>query len=663
METSFLSDIVVLFGLSIVVLLICHKIKIPPIIGFQLTGVLCGPTALGLVQNVEAVELLADVGVVLLLFTIGMEMSGEEFARLRKSILVGGTFQVLLTVACSMLIILACGLTWQEGILFGCLAALSSTAIVLSRLQQKAQSESPHGRLILAVMIFQDIAVVPMMLVIPFLAGQGEGNFVSLFFSALRTVAILGGGWVLARHVVPWIVRQVLSTRSKELLLMTVLGLCFAIALGTAWLGLSLALGAFLAGLLLSGSEYSLNALEGVLPFKEVFTSLFFISVGMLLDVHFFFANIGIILCFAAALVILKSLFALPAMMAVGYPLRTCILAALSLAQIGEFAFVLARSAMGAGLLDNNGYQMFLAASIITMLITPTIMDRAPTVASMVCRRLGVRGAEEISEEDSGLRDHLIIVGFGVGGQHLARTAREAGIPYVILEMNSETVARYRDREPIYIGDATLVKVLEHYGVCRARVLTIVISDPSAVRAITANARRLNPKLHIVARTRFLSEVKELQNLGASDVVSEDFETSIEIFTRVLGHYLVPQQTIEHFAGMIRKEHYAAARSAHVSGSNLAVLSEDILAGLEVSALKVESGASLAGCSLAQTRLRQKFGVTVVGLRRGGQIIPSPDGAVVLEANDTAYLFAAPEAITRVVPLFRGERSADGMDD
>ena len=654
MEIPLLPDIVKLFCLSIGVLLVCHKIKIPPIVGFLLTGVLCGPTALGLVENIHAVELLSEVGVVLLLFTIGMEMSGEELIRLRKPIFVGGTVQVLLTIASSALILIACGQTWQEGIMFGCIAALSSTAIVLSRLQQKAQSESPHGRLILAVMIFQDIAVVPMMLVIPFLAGHEGGNLTQLLLSAVRTLAILGGGWLLAKHVVPWIIKQVLYTRSKELLLMTVLGLCFAIAMGTAYLGLSLALGAFLAGLLLSGSEYSLNALEGVLPFKEVFTSLFFISVGMLLDVHVFFEHIVIIVCFAAALIVQKALFALPAAFAVGYPVKTAILAALSLAQIGEFSFVLARSAVDANLLDPTGYQMFLAASILTMLLTPSVMDQGPRVASLVYRLFHLKGSlDEKKDTDNELQDHLIIVGFGIGGQHLARTAREAGIPYVILEMNPETVARYREKEPIYGGDASLPLVLEHFGVHTARVITVVISDPSAVRAITATARKLNPRLHIVVRTRFLGEVSELKKLGADDVVSEDFETSIEIFSRVLTHYMVPVQTIERFTNSIRKEQYRSVRKPHLPGADLAALTDELLTGLEVVACKVEPESPIAGHRLMETDLRQKYGVTVVGIRHEGTIIPSPGGMAILHAGDTAFLFASPEGITEAMPLFR----------
>lgn len=653
MDIPLLPDIVAIFCLSIGVLLVCHQIKIPPIVGFLLTGVLCGPTALGLVQNPHAVELLAEIGVVLLLFSIGLEMSGEELMRLKRPVFVGGTAQVVLTVGAFMCLGVLTGQTWQQSMMYGFLASLSSTAIVLSRLQQKAQSESPQGRLDFSVLIFQDIAVVPMMLAIPILAGQGDTDLGGMLISAGRTLVILVGGWVLARHVVPRIMQLVLRTRSKELMLMTVLGLCFAIALG-----------AFLAGLLLSGSEYSLNVLEGILPFKDVFTSLFFISVGMLLDVGFLVHHLDKVFLFAALLIFLKSILSLPPMLLVGYPLRVSILAAMSLAQIGEFSFVLARSAVNSGLMDNDGYQMFLAASIVTMMLTPTVMEIAPKVASFVSRHMHMPVDEEAAaQKDESLKDHLIIVGFGVGGKHLARTAREAGIPYVILEMNPDTVSRYGGKEPIHGGDASKPLVLEHFGIQSARVIAVVISDPSAVRAITAVARKLNPKVHIVVRTRFLGEVDALRRLGADDVIPEDFETSIEIFSRVLGHYLVPRQTIERFVNSIRHEYYNMARQLRMTGMDLPSLADEVLTGLEVVACKVEPGCVLDGKRLMDTSLRKKYGVTVVGIRHAGQIIPSPGGDAFLHGDDTVFLFASPASLTTVMPFFRTDPEPEKAED
>lgn len=660
-QLPLLPQLVAVFCLAVVVILICHRIRIPEIVGLLFTGVLCGPSALGLVSDLKTVEMLSDVGVVLLMFTIGMELSREELSRICRPMLVGGLSQVTLVVAAFTGLSVLIGRSPAEGIMFGFLAALSSTAIVLSLFQSKARNETPQARLSLAVLIFQDIATVPMMLIIPQLAGMNSGDPLSLLRSGLRTVAVLGGGWVLARHVVPWIMELVARTRSRDLMLLTTLSLCLAIAMGTAQLGLSVSLGAFLAGLLLAGSTYSLSELEGVLPFKTVFTSLFFISVGMLLDVGFAFEHLGRVVGTAVSLISLKTLLALPAMLLLGYPLRVCIIAALCLSQIGEFSFVLAKSGVRYGLIDQLAYQMFLSGTIVTMALTPVIMNFAPRWAEVVVRRLGRK--EDKGEEISapvGLKDHLIIVGFGVGGRFLARTARKTGIPYVILEMNPQTVRRCRGSEPIHHGDATRPLVLSHFGVERARVLTVVISDPLAVREIAAVARKLNPRLHIVARTRFLGEIPTLKEMGADDVIPEDFETAVEIFSRVLAHYLVPRQTIEGFVREIREENYAMARNLPVGGTSLPKLTDKALSGMEVSAVRVDEASAVAGKTLAETALRVRQGITVVGIRRGETVIASPDGTRRLLPGDTAYLFGAAAAVAKAYPLFSAPEDGGG---
>lgn len=657
MEIPLLRDIVAVFCLSIGVLLAFYRLHVPPIVGFLLTGVLSGPSALGLVQDIEAVEIVAEFGVVLLLFTLGLEMSTKEMIRLRKPVLISGPLQTGLTTIAFIGIILLFGGKVPEGVYYGFLVALSSTAIVMGRMQQQAQTESPQGRLILAVLLFQDVVTVPMMLAIPLLAGRTAADPMALLMSAGRTIMILGGGLILAKHVVPLIMNQVMRTRSPELLLTTTLGLCLAIGMCTAWLGLSLALGAFLAGLLLAGSEYSLSVVEGVLPFKNVFTSLFFISVGMLLDLSFFISHIPQILFLVVLIIVVKSLMSLPAMLAVRYPIRVAVISSLSLAQIGEFSFVLAKSGVNNGLMSATNYQIFLAASILTMMLTPTLMSVGPKIGAFFARKassMGYNGAPEEEEKSTiALHDHLIIVGFGVGGQHLARTAKESGISYVILEMNPETVLRRGETEPIHQGDASSPRVLEKFGVHEARVLAIVISDPAAVRGIVSNAHKLNPKLHIVARTRFLTEVPALRDLGASDVIPEDFETSIEIFTRVLGHYLVARQIIEKFVNKIRQETYEMNRNLGIHGTDLpSLMDNSAFSGLEIAAVLVESGSDVVGKSLIELPLRRDYAITVVGVRHQDGKVTIPDGSTCLLEGDTAYLFAKPDSLSTAMPLF-----------
>jgi len=519
-EIPILTDVVMIFGLSSAVIIASHRFRIPPVIGFLLTGVLAGPYGLGLVGAEHEVEMFAEVGVILLLFVIGMELSLEELQRLKKPVFVGGAAQVLLTVAVFELPFMVFGVGLGKAIFVGFLAALSSTAIVLKLLAEKAQLGAPHGRISLGMLIFQDVAVVPMMLLIPLLAGVAGNPWMSLGEMAIKAALVGGVLIVAARKLIPRILEAVIRTRSRELFLMTTLGLCFAIALLTSSVGLSLSLGAFLAGLIMSESEYSHSALEGVLPFRDVFTSVFFVSIGMLLDPSFVLAHLPQVLGLTGAILVLKGALAAVAGRLLGYPWHVAILGGLCLCQIGEFSFVLAGVGMGSKLLTPSEYQYFLAVAIMTMAVTPFLIAAVPAISERLIRIMppGLKTAPP-KEAEEDMSDHLVIAGFGLGGKHLARAARAAGIRYVVLEMNPDTVRREQARgEPILYGDASQGAVLEHIGVSRARILAVVISDPAAIGRIVATARAHNPALHIVVRTRFVSEIEPLMQLGAQEV-------------------------------------------------------------------------------------------------------------------------------------------------
>ena len=659
METI-LSEIVILFVLSILVVLVCHSFRLPSIVGFLLTGVLCGPSALGLVNNMEVVDIMAEVGVAFLMFSIGMELSGKELMRMKKPLLVGGSAQVLLTVGCIFLLTF----WWQGvrlGIIYGCLATLSSTAIVLSLLQQKAQAEAPHGRVCLAVLIFQDLAIVPMVLIFPLLGGGLELETESILFAAGKGVLVILAILLFGKFILPRLMFSVVKTRSRELMLMTTIGLCLAVALITSWVGLSLSLGAFLAGLMLAESEYSLNTLESIMPFKEVFSSIFFISVGMLLDISFFARNIPIVLFVAAAIIAVKILMTMPAVFMLRYSLRTSIITAFCLAQVGEFSFVLANSALDLKLISNNAYQIFLASSIVTMVLTPLLINVAPMVAKRTLKKnSALSTAEEQPEgeegDDSGiirdgrlLRDHLIIIGFGIGGQMMAKGARRCNIPYIISEMNPDTVAKYRDTEPIRHGDASYTLVLEHLGVATARALVILISDPAGGRDIIANARALNPSLHIIVRTRFLGNIDSYKEVGANEVIPEEFETSLEIFARVLTHYLVPRQTIDKYITDIRQKNYDMSRKLDMGGSIMNGLPD-----VQLSAFTVEKDAPVANKSIGECALRKRHGVTAAGIRHGDAVNSNPNADTILHPGDTVYLLLTQDKLASAAELFLG---------
>lgn len=654
MDVPFLNEIIILFLLSILVNTACSKLRLPATVGFLLTGILCGPTMLGIVSDAHSVDVLAELGVALLLFTIGMELSGEALSRLKKPVFLGGSLQICLTILCIALLVSLPTGNWRHGLFMGCLVALSSSAIVLRLLQEKGATNTPHGRLSLAILVFQDIMVAPMLLMVPLLAGTVAFSPQSVLRSVAEVTLVLGGVLLFARFGLDRLMAAVVRTRVRELLLLTTLGLCMGLALLTASMGLSLSLGAFLAGLLLARSEYSMSVVSGVLPYRDVFMSLFFISVGMLLNVDFVMQHPVQVFVQTLLFILIKALLILPAVLIQRYPLRTAIIVALCLAQVGEFSFVLAASGLKAGLLEPAAYQNFLAMSILTMMLTPGLLHVAPKLATAVSRLLG-RPAEKEEEEDnsaaSHLSNHLIIVGYGISGKHLARAARESGIQYEILEMNPDTVTRFQGQEPIHYGDASQPAVLEHLGIKKARVLAIVISDPAAVRATIAEAINLNPGLHIVARSRFLGEVAPLRQLGATDVIAEEFESSMEVFSRVLNQYLVPRQDIDAFTARIRAENYSLFRSVAENTGSLVNL-VDNMPDVGIQSLRLEEGSTLCGKSLKESALRLNFGVTVVAVNRSDGMHASPDGTFILHAGDILHIFGSQDSMQKIAPLF-----------
>ncbi|MBN1227766.1 MAG: cation:proton antiporter [Deltaproteobacteria bacterium] len=650
MKILLLNDIVIIFGLSIAILFICHRLRVPAIVGFLITGILTGPYGFGLVRAAHEVEILAEVGVVLLLFTIGIEFSLKRLLQIKKSVLLGGSIQVLLTILAALVIARQLGQSIGESIFIGFLISLSSTAIVLKLIQEKSDVNSPHGRTILGILIFQDIIVVPMILVAPILAGTTGDSAESVPVLLAKAAGIIGLVIVCAKWIVPQALYQITRTRSKELFLLSVIVICLAIAWVTSNAGLSLALGAFLAGLIISESEYSHDALGNILPFRDVFTSFFFVSIGMLLDVGFLFRQPGAIALITLGVLVLKSIIAGIAAISLGLPFRTSILVGLSLGQVGEFSFILSKSGVEHGLLAGDVYLIFLSVSVLTMAVTPFIINLAPRFADIIMRlplpkRLisGFYHAPEIEFEDK--NDHLIIIGFGVNGKNLARAARRAGIPYSIIEMNPETVRSEKTKkEPIHYGDATHEQILQHTNIKNARIVVLAINDPAATRAITEVVRRLNPKVHLIVRTRYLQEMQPLYELGADEVIPEEFETSVEIFTRVMVKYLIPRDEIERFSAEVRSDGYEMFRSLDKRASSFSDLTLP-LPGVEINILRVEKGSVLAGKTLFQADFRKRYGVTVLAIRQNSQILSNPDRDTYICDNDVLFVLGTPEKI------------------
>jgi CPA2 family monovalent cation:H+ antiporter-2 len=568
-----LTDILIVFAIALIVGLIFNRIKVPPLVAFILTGIIVGPYGFSLIQSEEQVTSLAEVGIILLLFTIGLEFSFKDLWKIRLIAMVGGALQVGLSFAFFCGLALLFGWPPGQAILMGFLLSLSSTAIVLKMLHERGEIDSPHGSIALGILIFQDLAAIPMIMAIPLLASTSFFSLEPLLsgtdivWLVFQDIAIAIALIVSAKWIIPRLLYEIAKTKNQEMFLLFVVLICFGVAWLVSFTGVSLAIGALLAGLIISGSEYSHQAVSIVLPFRDIFTSFFFISVGMLLNIHFILAHPALVIFLILIVLGAKALLATAAPLALGYPLRTAALTGLALAQVGEFSFIIAQSGMTAGILPVDTYQVFLAIALVTMAATPFILDLGHPFTSRICR---VSAFSRIAQGSCGVddgkphperKDHLIIIGFGMTGRNLARAARNGQIPYSIVELNPDLVTAARlEGEPVIFGDATSEGVLNHAGVRSARIAVIAINDPIAIRKITAQVRRLNTGITIIVRTRYISEMEALYLTGADEVIAEEFETSVEIFTVVLNKYFIPRDQIDAFISEVRAGGYQMLR-------------------------------------------------------------------------------------------------------
>lgn len=654
MEPPLLQDLLIIFILAIGVLLACHRLKIPSLVGLLITGIIAGPYGFGLVKAVDEVEVLAEIGVVLLLFTIGIDFSLKKLLQIKKTLFVGGAMQVALTT-----MVVAGVAAWQgrsasEAVFYGFLVSLSSTAIVLHLLREKAEVDSLHGRTSLGILIFQDLIIVPMILITPMLAGKA-GEWQDLVIFLAKGTGIIAIVIVASRWLIPGLLYQITRTRSRELFLLCVAVICFGIAWLTAEAGLSLALGAFLAGLIISESEYGYHALGNVIPFRDIFASLFFVSIGMLLDLGFFFDHPLTIAFFTLGVLLIKILVCSAVALILGLSPRTSLLVGLALPQIGEFSFVLSRIGQEFGYLAGE-YQYFLAVAILTMALSPFLLMLSSPLGDFVSSlpfsaKLLNDPLSSLADED-GLSDHLVIIGFGLNGRNVARAARLAGIPYVVIESAPETVRTERQRgEPIFYGDATHAAVLEHANIEQARVAVVAIADPAAIRRITATIKRINPAVHLIVRSQYVQEMPALYALGANEVIPEEFETSIEIFVRALHKYLVPQDEVDKLVVQIRADGYQMLRV--LSGEALSSASLQMyLPEVKVATFRVSSNSEAVGKNLADIGLRKKYGVTALAVQRQGGLIFDTLVDLQFCPDDLLYVIGKPVKLLDARGLF-----------
>jgi CPA2 family monovalent cation:H+ antiporter-2 len=560
---EFLGPLALIFLAALGSAYLLHRVRQPPMIGFLVAGTVLGPFGLGLVEDVHVVEILAEVGVVLLLFTVGLELSIGSLRKLGRIAWIAGPVQVVGTIALVFVVAAALGYPPARSLFFGFMVALSSTAIVLKLLVDRRELDAPHGRFLIGILIVQDLAVVPMLLSIKFLAGGGGSRLLPVLVALGKTALTAAVLVVAARFLIPRFIGALAGTRQKEIFVIAVLFLVLGSALATSWAGLSAALGAFLAGLILSESEYGHQALADVGAFRDAFNAIFFVSIGMLFDPRAVLAEPLLVATLLGLILVCKTLAGGGAVLALGYGPRLGLVVGLSLAQIGEFSFVLLRQGLAGGLITPLMYQAFLAAAIVTMVATPFLSEASHALGQHVSPGPPRRAVAAAAAEN-----HVVVIGFGHMGETVARVLRRAGVPYRVIDLDPDRVRRgVKLGVPIEYGDSTNDIVLRRAGIDRARAAIVVLSDPRATRHTIRQCRAANAGLFLLARTRYLADIPALSAAGASDVVAEEFESSLEIAGRTLRHLGFPLPWVESETEDIRRTRHDGFRRFRAPGA------------------------------------------------------------------------------------------------
>jgi len=558
----------VLINIAIVLLaaflsgLIFRRFKQSIIVAYLISGIIIGPYGLGIIKAPDQIDILSEIGIILLMFILGLSFPPKKIIHLGTKALLGGVFQISFTVIGSVGFTFFLGWTPFNGFMFGNLLALSSTAIVIKVLNDSAMIDSLHARLMVSFLVVQDVAAILMIAILPSLSsGSGSQLLIPVLISLVKGIAFLIAILLLNRKLIPQCQFWVATIGGKELFLIGTIIFCLGMAIISQGIGLSSALGAFLAGLIVSESEFNYQILAGMVPFRDAFLCIFFVALGMLLDPRFFIHYPGQVVFLFLAIIIGKFIFTALATWLTRYPLKTAVLVGMGLAQMGEFSFILVKMGMQYNLVNEHFYSLSLTAALLTMLFTPLLIKKSPLLIDRLNRisflEKWLRGQDdaELSEQKKVWKNHVILCGYGSVGITLGRVLNAKNIPFIALDLNAQTVLKMRGLGiDCFYGDATSPDVLKKTQIENARLLVITIPDPLEAEATVKNVKSLNPDCHILVRSRFSKEIEELYDYGADEVVQEEFETSLTILARALRYLTIEKKEIRKELKIIRIE-------------------------------------------------------------------------------------------------------------
>jgi CPA2 family monovalent cation:H+ antiporter-2 len=654
-----LEEITVIATVSVIVTLILGRLKLPVVAGLVLSGALVGPKALSLAHDPEAIEVIAEVGVIFLLFTIGLEFSLSRLKNIFRQVALGGLLQVGVTTLVTSLVCLSMNLSIPEAIVYGFVFALSSTALVLRTLGERGELDAPHGRFIVGTLIFQDLCIVPMVLIVPLLINglDKPETWQAIMLALVKATLVVVLLFAVSRKVIPLLFRWVNASRSNEVFILTVLCLCIGTAYLTSLTGLSLALGAFLAGMIVADTDFRHRAMGDILPLRDVFVSFFFVSLGMFFDFQLLAekpVEVGLLLL---AFIGGKGLIAILAASFMRFPPRAAWLAGVGLAQFGEFGFIILQLAIQEGVVIENEIGTLLNAGILSMFLTPLLVYKAPHFTAgeraldPLAKLLRARSAEELEDRTVGHSDHVVVIGYGLAGRLLTNSLSRLKIEAVALEMNSDNVELGRKLgDPVYYADATSEEALGHAHVESCRAIVIMINDNQAIERVISTIARMKVEAPVFVRTQYMRGSEKLQNELPVNIVASEVEGGLEILSLVLNQLQIPRNLIIREVDQAREETMHSDRE--YSSSPLPLEAHAGLKDLKVEKLIVTAKSRVAGQSPRNLDLAESTGVSILAVRRQDSLLVHRIADIIFEPEDLVYCLGSKQDMQVVTPWF-----------
>jgi len=654
-----LEEITVIATVSVIVTLLLGRLKLPVVAGLVLSGALVGPKALSLAHDPEAIEVIAEVGVIFLLFTIGLEFSLSRLKNIFRQVALGGLLQVGVTTLVTSLICLSMDLSVPEAIVYGFVFALSSTALVLRTLGERGELDAPHGRFIVGTLIFQDLCIVPMVLIVPLLINglDKPETWQAIMFALAKATLVVVLLFAVSRKVIPHLFRWVNASRSNEVFILTVLCLCIGTAYLTSLTGLSLALGAFLAGMIVADTDFRHRAMGDILPLRDVFVSFFFVSLGMFFDFQLLAEKpleVGLLLL---AFIGGKGLIAILAASFMRFPPRAAWLAGVGLAQFGEFGFIILQLAIQEGVVIESEIGTLLNAGILSMFLTPLLVYKAPHFTAgeraldPLAKLLRARSAEELEDRTVGHSDHVVVIGYGLAGRLLTNSLSRLKIEAVALEMNSDNVELGRKLgDPVYYADATSEEALGHAHVESCRAIVIMINHNQAIERVISTIARMKVKAPVFVRTQYMRGSEKLSQELPVNIVASEVEGGLEILSLVLNQLQIPRNLIIREVDQAREETMHSDRE--YSSSPLPLEAHAGLKDLKVEKLIVTAKSRVTGQSPRNLDLAESTGVSILAVRRQDSLLVHRLADIIFEPEDLVYCLGSKQDMQVVTPWF-----------